>query len=404
MYTPKFTKPRVLSVSQLNFYIKSLIENDPKLQTVFVEGEISNLSDRYSSGHLYFSLKDQKALISAVMFAGNARRLVFAPKNGMKIICRGRVSLYEPSGRYQIIIEDMQPQGVGALALAFEQLKQRLAEKGLFDARFKKPIPKLPKRIGVITSPSGAAVQDIKNILTRRFPNITIILCPVLVQGDSAPPQMIDAIQKLNRFSLCDVIIIGRGGGSMEDLWAFNSEELAYAVFKSEIPVISAVGHETDYTICDFVSDLRAPTPSAAAELAVPDSAQIKRYLINVNRRLKTAGKAMTDREKNLLLSKSGRVKYDVNTALSATYESRLRAESAKLKAASVNLLNNCDKKLLQLKSKLEASDPQKLLSRGLAVVKKDGEAVTSSLALKKDDRIVIHFADGSVSATVTGD
>ena len=190
----------------------------------------------------------------------------------------------------------------------------------------------------------------------------------------------------------------------MEDLWAFNSEELAYAVFKSEIPVISAVGHETDYTICDFVSDLRAPTPSAAAELAVPDSAQIKRYLINVNRRLKTAGKAMTDREKNLLLSKSGRVKYDVNTALSATYESRLRAESAKLKAASVNLLNNCDKKLLQLKSKLEASDPQKLLSRGLAVVKKDGEAVTSSLALKKDDRIVIHFADGSVSATVTGD
>lgn len=404
MYTPKFTKPRVLSVSQLNFYIKSLIENDPKLQTVFVEGEISNLSDRYSSGHLYFSLKDQKALISAVMFAGNARRLVFAPKNGMKIICRGRVSLYEPSGRYQIIIEDMQPQGVGALALAFEQLKQRLAEKGLFDARFKKPIPKLPKRIGVITSPSGAAVQDIKNILTRRFPNITIILCPVLVQGDSAPPQMIDAIQKLNRFSLCDVIIIGRGGGSMEDLWAFNSEELAYAVFKSEIPVISAVGHETDYTICDFVSDLRAPTPSAAAELAVPDSAQIKRYLINVNRRLKTAGKAMTDREKNLLLSKSGRVKYDVNTALSATYESRLRAESAKLKAASVNLLNNCDKKLLRLKSKLEASDPQKLLSRGLAVVKKDGEAVTSSLALKKDDRIVIHFADGSVSATVTGD
>lgn len=404
MYTPKFTKPRVLSVSRLNFYIKSLIENDPKLQTVFVEGEISNLSDRYSSGHLYFSLKDQKALISAVMFAGNARRLVFAPKNGMKIICRGRVSLYEPSGRYQIIIEDMQPQGVGALALAFEQLKQRLAEKGLFDARFKKPIPKLPKRIGVITSPSGAAVQDIKNILTRRFPNITIILCPVLVQGDSAPPQMIDAIQKLNRFSLCDVIIIGRGGGSMEDLWAFNSEELAYAVFKSEIPVISAVGHETDYTICDFVSDLRAPTPSAAAELAVPDSAQIKRYLINVNRRLKTAGKAMTDREKNLLLSKSGRVKYDVNTALSATYESRLRAESAKLKAASVNLLNNCDKKLLQLKSKLEASDPQKLLSRGLAVVKKDGEAVTSSLALKKDDRIVIHFADGSVSATVTGD
>ena len=168
MYTPKFSKPRVLSVSQLNFYIKSIIENDPKLQTVFVEGEISNLSDRYSSGHIYFSLKDKKAVISAVIFAGNARRLVFAPKNGMKIICRGRVSLYEPSGKYQIIIEDMQPQGVGALALAFEQLKQRLAVKGLFDNRYKKRIPRFPRQIGVITSPSGAAVQDIKNVLTRR--------------------------------------------------------------------------------------------------------------------------------------------------------------------------------------------------------------------------------------------
>ncbi len=404
MYTPKFTKPRVLSVSQLNFYIKSLLENDSGLQTVFVEGEISNLSDRYSSGHMYFSLKDQKAVISAVMFSGNARRLVFAPKNGMKIICRGRVSLYEPGGRYQIIIEDMQPQGVGALALAFEQLKQRLSEKGLFDARFKKPIPKLPKRIGVITSPSGAAVQDIKNILTRRFPNITIILCPVLVQGDFAPEQMIDAIQKLNRFSLCDVIIIGRGGGSMEDLWAFNSEELAYAVFNSKIPVISAVGHETDFTICDFVSDLRAPTPSAAAELAVPDLAQIKRYLKNMNRRLQTSGKAITDREKNMLTAKSARVKYDINTTIAGIYESKLRTGNAKLKAASLNLMNTCDKRLLLIKSKLEANNPQNLMSRGLAVIKKDGKTVTSSIALQKDDRIIIHFADGDVSAVITGD
>lgn len=404
MYTPKFSKPRVLSVSQLNFYIKSIIENDPKLRTVFVEGEISNLSDRYSSGHIYFSLKDQKAVISAVIFAGNARRLVFAPKNGMKIICRGRVSLYEPSGRYQIIIEDMQPQGVGALALAFEQLKQRLAAKGLFDNRYKKRIPRFPRRIGVITSPSGAAVQDIKNVLTRRYPDIKIIICPVFVQGETAPPQMIDAIKKLNAYSLCDVIIIGRGGGSMEDLWAFNSEELAYAIFQSKIPVISAVGHETDFTICDFVSDLRAPTPSAAAELAVPDLNEVKQSLINTNRRLQALGKVMGEREKNCLLNQSARIKYDINTRLLGSYENRLHTKSAQLKAASQNILSRYDRRLLEIKSKLEASDPQKLLSRGLAVIQKDGEAVKSKNELKENDRVIIHFADGDVSAVITGD
>ena len=404
MYTPKFSKPRVLSVSQLNFYIKSIIENDPKLQTVFVEGEISNLSDRYSSGHIYFSLKDKKAVISAVIFAGNARRLVFAPKNGMKIICRGRVSLYEPSGKYQIIIEDMQPQGVGALALAFEQLKQRLAVKGLFDNRYKKRIPRFPRQIGVITSPSGAAVQDIKNVLTRRYPDIKIIICPVLVQGETAPPQMIDAIKKLNEYSLCDVIIIGRGGGSMEDLWAFNSEELAYAIFQSKIPVISAVGHETDFTICDFVSDLRAPTPSAAAELAVPDLNEVKQSLINTNRRLQALGKVMGEREKNCLLNQSARIKYDINTRLLGSYENRLHTKSAQLKAASQNILSRYDRRLLEIKSKLEASDPQKLLSRGLAVIQKDGEAVKSKNELKENDRVIIHFADGDVSAVITGD
>ncbi len=340
MYTPKFSKPRVLSVSQLNFYIKSIIENDPKLQTVFVEGEISNLSDRYSSGHIYFSLKDKKAVISAVIFAGNARRLVFAPKNGMKIICRGRVSLYEPSGKYQIIIEDMQPQGVGALALAFEQLKQRLAAKGLFDNRYKKRIPRFPRRIGVITSPSGAAVQDIKNVLTRRYPDIKIIICPVLVQGETAPPQMIDAIKKLNAYSLCDVIIIGRGGGSMEDLWAFNSEELAYAIFQSKIPVISAVGHETDFTICDFVSDLRAPTPSAAAELAVPDLNEVKQSLINTNRRLQALGKVMGEREKNCLLNQSARIKYDINTPIEFVTGDRSRADKWNLLSGAAELEN----------------------------------------------------------------
>ena len=215
---------------------------------------------------------------------------------------------------------------------------------------------------------------------------------------------MIDAIKKLNEYSLCDVIIIGRGGGSMEDLWAFNSEELAYAIFQSKIPVISAVGHETDFTICDFVSDLRAPTPSAAAELAVPDLNEVKQSLINTNRRLQALGKVMGEREKNCLLNQSARIKYDINTRLLGSYENRLHTKSAQLKAASQNILSRYDRRLLEIKSKLEASDPQKLLSRGLAVIQKDGEAVKSKNELKENDRVIIHFADGDVSAVITGD
>ena len=269
MYTPEFSKPRVLSVSQLNFYIKSIIENDARLNFVFVTGEISNLTDHYRSGHIYLSIKDEKSVIRAVMFAGNARNLKFRPTDGMKVICRGRVAVYEPTGQYQLYIEDMQPDGIGALSLAYEQLKKSLAEKGLFAPEHKKKIPPFPNSIGVITSPTGAAVQDIRNILSRRFPSADIIMCPVLVQGENAPAQLIDAVQKLDKYNACDVIIIGRGGGSIEDLWAFNEECVAMAIFRCETPVISAVGHETDFTIADFVADLRAPTPSAAAELAV---------------------------------------------------------------------------------------------------------------------------------------
>ena len=278
MYTPEFKAPRVLSISQLNFYIKSLIENDPKLNIVFVTGEISNLTDHYRSGHIYLSLKDEKSVIKSVMFSGNARNLRFKPMDGMKVICRGRIAVYEPSGQYQLYIEDMQPDGIGALTLAYEQLKKSLAEKGLFDASHKKALPKFPKTIGIITSPTGAAVQDIRNILNRRFPCVDIVMCPVLVQGDNAPSQLVRAVNTLSENNLCDVIIIGRGGGSIEDLWAFNSEELAYAIYNCKIPVISAVGHETDFTICDFVSDMRAPTPSAGAELAVPDKEELMSY------------------------------------------------------------------------------------------------------------------------------
>ena len=275
---------RVLSVSQINFFIKSLIEGDGRMRDIYARGEISNFTDHYRSGHLYFSLKDEKSVLKAVMFSSAARRLRFCPKEGMRVIVRGRVAVYEPGGQYQFYVEEMQPDGVGALSLAFEQLKEKLAAEGLFAEEHKPPFP---ARIGVITSPTGAAVQDIRNILSRRWPAAEIVFCPVLVQGEDAAAQLTAAVKLMNAQKAADVIIIGRGGGSAEDLAAFNDETLARAVFASKIPVISAVGHETDFTICDFVADLRAPTPSAAAELAVPDREEQKRILLDLQQNIR---------------------------------------------------------------------------------------------------------------------
>ena len=259
---------KVISVSQLNRYVKSLLEGDANLAAVYIGGEISNFTNHYKSGHLYMSLKDEGAVVKAVMFRAYASKLAFTPENGMKVIVRARVSLYEKDGAFQIYIEEMQPDGVGALQIAFEQLKKKLAAEGLFEASRKKPLPRYPARVGVITSPTGAAVRDIFNVLGRRFPLARVVFTPVLVQGEGAPAQLVAALRRFNETNAADVLIIGRGGGSIEELWAFNDETVARAVAASRIPVISAVGHETDFTICDFVADLRAPTPSAAAELA----------------------------------------------------------------------------------------------------------------------------------------
>ncbi|MBQ2236593.1 MAG: exodeoxyribonuclease VII large subunit, partial [Clostridia bacterium] len=266
----------VLSVKQLNMYVKSLIEGDARLAFVSIKGEISNFKNHFSSGHFYFTLKDNDAAIRCVMFRAYASAVKFRPEDGMEVILTGRVSIYERDGQYQFYAEEMHNAGQGDISVQFEQIKKKLAEEGLFDEESKRPIPKFPENIAVVTSNTGAAVQDIMNILSRRYPLARVIMCPVAVQGELAAPDMVNTLERIYALNNADLIIIGRGGGSIEDLWAFNSEALARKIYESPIPVISAVGHETDFTICDFVADLRAPTPSAAAELAVPNSAELK--------------------------------------------------------------------------------------------------------------------------------
>lgn len=404
MYSPQIQKSRVLSVSQINFYIKSIIENDGSLQFVLVTGEISNLTVHQRSGHIYLSLKDSNSVISAVMFAGNARRLKFRLENGMKVICRGRISVYEPSGRYQLYIEDMQPDGVGALTLAFEQLKKSLAQKGLFDNAHKKPLPKFPKTIGVITSPTGAAVQDITNIIRRRFPSADIVLAPVLVQGESAPEQLVRAVNKFSASKIADVVIIGRGGGSAEDLWAFNDEQLAYAVYNCETPIISGVGHETDFTVCDFVADVRASTPSAAAELAVPDRQELMSYYFKqkqyisamLDRKIKTAQLRLENQQRRISAS-SPKLKAE-------QLEKQLSAKSEKLTRFMNIYISNKENKLIAAKGKLDGLNPLNVLNRGYAIAEKDEKIITSSKQLKDGDDFTVILSDGKINAKVCGE
>ncbi len=299
--------PEALTVTQLNEYIKGVIDHDIRLADVTIKGEISNFKNHYSTGHYYFSLKDEGSILRAIMFRSAAGKMPFIPEDGMKVIAHGRISSFVRDGQYQLYCDSMEPDGVGALYIAFEQLKRKLEGEGLFDPARKRPLPKIPTRVGIITSATGAAIRDMINVCGRRFPYAKLILYPSLVQGPDAPPQLINGLRYFNETNSADVIIIGRGGGSIEDLWAFNNEELAREVAASQIPVISAVGHETDFTICDFVADRRAPTPSAAAELAVPDTAELKRKIQNIVTREAGVLHQITarHREKLLLLSNS---------------------------------------------------------------------------------------------------
>lgn len=392
----------VLSVSQLNRYIKMNFDADENLANIFISGEISNFTNHYRTGHLYFTLKDDSAAVRAVMFNSSAKRLKFMPEDGMKVIARGRVSVYEASGQYQLYVDDMQPDGVGALNLAYEQLKEKLQKEGLFSEHHKKPLPPYPEKVGVITSPTGAAVRDIINVLGRRFPYAEIVFCPVLVQGEGAHLQLTDAVNLFNSERAADVIIIGRGGGSIEDLWEFNDEGLARAVYNSEIPVISAVGHETDFTICDFVADMRAPTPSAAAELAVPDVNELQYALSALkNRMFLNVSSGIADRRSRLeYLTSKGALKSP--DEMLSNRSQRLDTAFSKMLSSYENRIGGKKVEFISAATALSKLDPMSVLMRGFAFVSdKSGKNVYSSQALAKGDKINVRFHDGSAVCEV---
>ncbi len=393
----------VISVSQLNRYVKSLLEGDRNLAAVHISGEISNFTHHYKSGHLYMSLKDENAAVKAVMFKGHASKLVFRPEDGMRVIVKARVSLYENTGAFQIYIEEMQPDGVGALQIAFEQLKKKLAAEGLFDDSRKRPLPPYPERVGIITSPTGAAVRDMFNVLGRRYPLAQVVFCPVLVQGEGAAPSIVDAIRRFNESGAADVLIVGRGGGSIEDLWAFNEESVARAVAASAIPVISAVGHETDFTICDFVADLRAPTPSAAAELAVPDARRLEAMVAAAGERLESAVRQqVTAAGQRLQLLQSKRCLsapqyYTEEQAMRLDYLTRRFASAAK------QPLGVADRRLASAASKLDALSPLKVLGRGYAIgYDAGGQVLDSVRKVAPGDAVSLRLADGTLCCQVT--
>ena len=392
----------ILTASELNAYLKGKFENDAFLSSVNIRAEISNFTN-HKSGHLYFTLKDETGLVKCVMFRSAASKLLFEPENGIKVICHGRVSVFVRDGQYIYYVDRMEPDGIGALYLAYEQLKRKLDALGLFDPNLKKKLPKIPMRVGIITSPTGAAVRDIFNVLKRRFPFADAVLFPAQVQGASAEPELIKGIRTFNELNNVNVIIIGRGGGSIEDLWAFNSEALAVEIRKSKIPVISAVGHETDFTICDFAADLRAPTPSAAAELAVPETSELKHKFENIVARMKVLldSNIKMKRERVLQLSDRRALKspgYIVD-------DKRLSLENVSSKLDySLNLaLNARSQRFARVTAKLEALNPMSVISRGYSAVFTDkGKLVKSVDEINVGDSFTFRTLDGTVDGRVT--
>lgn len=391
----------ILTVSQLNRYAASILREDGNLRTVFVRGEIANFTQNFRSGHCYFSLRDEEASVRAVMFRGNAERLAFRPENGMHILAQGSAALYEKEGGFQLQITDMQPDGIGAQALALQQRREKLTKLGYFDPARKRPLPALPKKIGIVTSESGAALQDILQILRRRYPIGSAKLYPALVQGADAPRSISEALKQAGSDG-CDVILMGRGGGSNEDLSAFQSEEVAAAIFNSPSPVVSAVGHETDHCIADEVADLRAPTPSAAAELAVPDIAVLRDSLIVQKTRLRQAVCSIIERQEQMLQTFGNRLKLHSPAHRLQIRLEQLAALRQKLSSAVRKEIGRNEQELMLLAGKLEAVSPVAVLHRGYALVYRDHTLMQDASELARGDLLTIRLARETVSALVT--
>lgn len=392
----------ILTVTQINRFLKQSLNEIPQLKNLYVSGEISNFKRHYQSGHIYFTLKDAQSQLACVMFRSFAERLRFQPESGMMVLCQGYIDLYESGGQVQLYVRDIQPQGVGALQLAFEQLKEKLLKQGVFDEAHKKPIPKYPRTIGVATSDTGAAVEDVKNILGRRFPLCEVIIVPTIVQGAAAPADIVRSLAVLDDMPEVDTIIVGRGGGSLEDLSAFNTEAVAMAVYHCKTPVISAVGHETDFTICDFAADLRAPTPSAAAELAVPDWREELMKLDAAQDTMQQLLQNRLNREaQRLTMLKEASVLSDVDKYF-ASVSDKIKEKEQRMAAGYQSLLLQKEKRLGEAAASLHALSPLAVLGRGYSVTRHNGAVVSSAGQLTIDDTVEIVLSDGSVQATVT--
>ena len=413
---------KYITIAQLTRYIKYKIDNDVHLNQVFIKGEISNFK-AHSRGHYYFTLKDEGSRINAVMFATQTKNLKFMPEDGMKVLVTGKISVYEANGGYQIYVSDMVEDGVGNLYIAYEQLKKKLEGLGLFDPSIKKKIPRIPKTVGVVTAPTGAAIRDILSTIKRRFPLTEVILFPALVQGEAAADSIVSQIKKAENYDI-DTLIVGRGGGSIEDMWCFNEEKVAYAIYDCKIPVISAVGHEIDFTIADFVADLRAPTPTGAAELAVPNEADVINYIdqLKLRGRKSLINKIAILKQKldditNKYVLKNpisiyqikeqkfdtliDKLKYNIKNLYNYKEKQFLNIKSSYILKNPEKLIENKKNKYLQIISKLDALSPLSTIKRGYGIIKKDDKVITSIKSVNKKDKISLELSDGKIDAEV---
>ncbi len=392
----------ILTVTQITSYLKSYLDENKKLSGIYIKGEITDFKANFYSGHFYFILKDSGSEISCVMFRSFAERIRFMPENGMSVIVRCDLSVYQKSCSCQLYVYDIQPEGLGAKHLAFEQLKAKLEAEGLFDAANKKVMPQYPEKIGVITSASGAALQDIINVLKRRWPVAKLVLTPVSVQGEEAPAQLLKAIKKQDSEIRPDVIIIGRGGGSSEDLFAFNDEALARAIFACKTPVVSAVGHETDFSICDFVADFRAPTPSAAAEVISPDADSLRQSFDDNLEWMKDRIQRKCDEYAKILDKFSNVKQKDFTDKFIEKYQSKLIFHKKELLLEYKNTLSKNENALIKALSKLDSNNPAAILKKSICRIEKDGKQIKSAEEAAKDDVLDIYFSDGKVKAVVS--